>query len=237
MKTVGHRLRGRVAVRPRHHGAASFPDAPIRSTDNSGQHQLPGTSVNAVAARLGFRRGTAPAPVTPCPRRSPSSETGGIFPLARDSGLGKNQRSLGSGLSRPAHAQRSGRAARLHRRADLRGRRTRRVRDPHLHRHRRGGRWQRKPPVSTRRSYPSSPSVVPSRASSSAEESDYAPHGSVAVRVSARGYPGTFSCTTRTPAALRPNSIQTMARRPKHRGGRSCSSTRPSCTRARSPKS
>ena len=132
------RLRRGVEVRPRHHGAAALPDAALRPAGHPGQHQLPGPAADAAAARLGVRRGAAPRL-----RRGARAHRAGRhrrhLALAGDARLRQDQRGLGPRLPRPLGAQRPRRAARLHRRGDLPRGRPGRLRDPHLHRRRRGG--------------------------------------------------------------------------------------------------
>ena len=52
-------IRPGVEIRPRHHGAAAFPDPALRPADHPGQYQLPGAAHHAAAPGLGFRPGAA----------------------------------------------------------------------------------------------------------------------------------------------------------------------------------
>ena len=54
------RVCGGMEIRPRCHGALTFPDARIRSTGHTCEHQLSGTTVDTVAESMGIRRGLAP---------------------------------------------------------------------------------------------------------------------------------------------------------------------------------
>ena len=82
------RVRRRMEIRSRHHGAAAFPDAALRSAHRSDEHQLPGTAAGAAAPRLGVRRGAAPRRGLGAAERIALVGTGGIshWPATPDSG-------------------------------------------------------------------------------------------------------------------------------------------------------
>ena len=153
-------VRRGVAVRPRDHGAAPFPDAALRPAGHPGQHQLPGPAARAAASRVGVRRGAARAPPTPSPERIAIIGTGGIshWPATPDSGK-INEAWDREFLDRWVRNDRD-RAARLRRSRRLRRGRPGRLRDPHVRRRqRRRGAGRPARCTSTRRSR-SSPSAA-----------------------------------------------------------------------------
>ena len=83
-----YRVRRRMEIRSRHHGAAAFSDAALRSSRRSGEHQLPRTAVGSFAPCVGVWRGVAPRGRTSVPERMAIVGTGGIshWPATPDSG-------------------------------------------------------------------------------------------------------------------------------------------------------
>ena len=82
------RVRGRVEIRSRHHGAAAFPDAALRSARRSDEHQLPGTAVWRRCIALGRFGEALRRAADSVPERIAVIGTGGIshWPATPDSG-------------------------------------------------------------------------------------------------------------------------------------------------------
>ena len=103
-----------VALRPRDHGPAAFPDPSLRPPDHPGQHQLPGPTAGPAAPRLDVRRVAASRRRRRRPSASPSSAPEDL-PLAGDARLREDQRGVGPRLPRPLVPQRPRGAAGLRR--------------------------------------------------------------------------------------------------------------------------
>ena len=133
----GSRLCGGMEIRSRHHGAAAFPDAPLRSAVVPVNINCQGPPLaplhRAWALGEALRRAADRVP-----ERIAVVGTGGIshWPATPDSGK------INEAWDREFLAlagQRPGGPAVLHGRGDLSRRRAGRLRDPHLHRGRRRG--------------------------------------------------------------------------------------------------
>ncbi len=86
--TQRRRLRAGVALRPRDHGAAAFPDTALRPADHPGQHQLSGPAAGATPSRLDLRRVAARGRRRP-PRTDRHRRNRRDLALAGDARLGK----------------------------------------------------------------------------------------------------------------------------------------------------
>ena len=94
-------VRRGMEVRPRHHGAAPFPDAALRPARDPRQHQLPGAAADAAEAHVGVRRVAQAAPATRCPSGSRSSARAASRTGRRRPTRGRST-SPGTAISSPA---------------------------------------------------------------------------------------------------------------------------------------